>query len=560
MTNRIRLNNSLREYSQQNITVRTNCLITIKEMSMMTVTNTDIQELIKKSILVYDSNKFKVYEYTNEIKSLICFKCQWCNKYANQSMMNIVHCDVGTIDALMRTCDNCMAERFTLCSSCNNPIQKSVRNDYGTVEGGVMCSKCITDNGYAKCNSCGIHMKKDKILELEELKICVKCTNNQLEDLMEHRIEQRPDIRLSELKPSDSFKIFGVEIEAIRRKNTYKIDDAKGIATVLRKWNTTYDGSLSNRGKEYVSIPMPQDNGRKYLNDFETLFAKKYLKIDKTCGLHVHIYFNRNLFKVKNIRKILTAYQRLEEFFFATQPRSRRNNSYCMSLKSTGHRLNVKELENKRSTSEMIKTMYKINGKGRINIHRYASDKYNSLRYYWLNLNSIFVRNTIEIRLHSGTMSGEKIFKWYKAHRDLLNYCITSDESKVKKITPSYYLNHVVDNETKEYLLERINKFQTIIRSKTMNKEIDISEMITNMFPDNTLETRIYNPNESSVEHNSSSNNENDSGMPSHDIMNNIRRRLVINPRSINFNEQTNTEPDVEVEEEYNPDGDEEEE
>lgn len=151
-------------------------------------------------------------------------------------------------------------------------------------------------------------------------------------------------------------------------------------------WKMVRDGSC---GYELVSPILSGEDGLHQIEVVCGVLKQVGAKVDRSCGLHVHVDA-RNLAK-KDVAKVFIGYARYEPLFDALMPESRRQNlnGYCQSIKSA------------------------VNYS-----HEFASDlqrAYNRLfhtRYTKVNLESLIRHGSIEFRQHSGTIDANKITNW----------------------------------------------------------------------------------------------------------------------------------------------------
>lgn len=137
-------------------------------------------------------------------------------------------------------------------------------------------------------------------------------------------------------------------------------------------------------------------------------------KVNKTCGLHVHLDMrhvnnNRELSRIgRNFKCSLPILRRMV-------PSSRQHNTYC-----------------------------------RLDMSRLRGD-----RYYAVNLTAYRRHRTIEIRLHSGTTDFNKIKNWIEILKVVQNSHITSKITTLQK----FYDKTNLPDELIQYLEQRVNKF-----------------------------------------------------------------------------------------------------
>jgi hypothetical protein len=180
---------------------------------------------------------------------------------------------------------------------------------------------------------------------------------------------------------------------------------------------TIFDGSV--RGKEYVTGVLHGDTGKRWIEDICHAMRTNGCKVDKSCGLHVHIggaITNRRF----NMLCIILGLQVQEELFNFV-PKSRRNNSYCRVIpeKFQEFRL-INKVKYPRKYKSMLKLLASYNtsyGEFNDSVNkktRHPDGRYNSFRYNWLNLNNCSFHgiDTVEFRLHSGTIEANKTWYW----------------------------------------------------------------------------------------------------------------------------------------------------
>lgn len=193
---------------------------------------------------------------------------------------------------------------------------------------------------------------------------------------------------------------FGVEIEFLRTVRKQEVVDAvraEGIACenedynhrdCISHWKVITDGSC---GLEIVSPILSGEDGLQQVEKVCKALNSLGAKVDKTCGLHVHV--DATNLTQQQITRVFLAYARHEKLFDALMPESRRanNSSYSKSIRRALDTYYVEE--------------YKTD------IFR-AYNQHIASRYYKVNLQSYVLHNTIEFRQHSGTTEAEKITNW----------------------------------------------------------------------------------------------------------------------------------------------------
>jgi hypothetical protein len=200
---------------------------------------------------------------------------------------------------------------------------------------------------------------------------------------------------------------YGIEIECIRPSNVSMAEFARqlteaGVPTnaehynhhVRNYWKIVTDGSLSDRNGVGMELVSPILKGTA---DFEMVRKaaavlhgdgpRALCRINKTCGLHVHVGLPRREHTLPI--NVLRLYHHYESVIDGLMPPSRRGtaNSYCRPTTFTPRMAGSTTLETLRSS--------------------YGYDRYRKV-----NLESIWRHGTVEFRQHAGTIEAEKIISW----------------------------------------------------------------------------------------------------------------------------------------------------
>lgn len=206
-------------------------------------------------------------------------------------------------------------------------------------------------------------------------------------------------------------KTFGVELEFIAprghsRQTVAEALTAAGVAAydagythhTSDRWKLVSDASVSGysdhvvtgEGMELVSPILTGDAGLATLRKAcETLTAIG-CKVNKTCGLHVHV--GARTMSVVAMRRLAIMYSDFELVLDSLMPSSRRanNNTYLQGLR----RMNKAGVSSASSAREIAA---QING---------------GSRYAKLNFTSHWKHGTVEFRHHAGTVNADKACNW----------------------------------------------------------------------------------------------------------------------------------------------------
>jgi hypothetical protein len=234
-------------------------------------------------------------------------------------------------------------------------------------------------------------------------------------------------------------RTYGIEIEAfgIQRTVLGAALNAAGINCTVEQYNHTTratwklvtDSSINGQnGFELVSPVLSGAEGLAQLKKVCEVLKRLNAKINKSCGLHVHIGCgDLSLTQVKNL---IFNYATLEQHIDAAMPESRRSNSYCKSISPI--------IETKKAA---------INRASETNV---LVSTVCPQRYYKVNLQSLTRQQTIEFRQHSGSIEFDKISNWVLFCSRLVGI------SEIKRVNS---FEEFCDTDLLTYLAARKQKF-----------------------------------------------------------------------------------------------------
>ena len=280
---------------------------------------------------------------------------------------------------------------------------------------------------------------------------------------------------------------FAVEIEAYGKDEGTVALTARELPPSL---GVAHDGSLqSDIGYpiEFQTPILKGVRGEIYLANVCDKLVEKKFKIDKTCGLHVH-FDGKEL--TRDWSKVFTYYlfhRVFEDFTMSLLPSTRRNNKYCADFKSTiehsGRTHRFEDLSSSFSYIGRINTLedfakfwYKTESSN--DIYSMVSSRYVPSRYFGVNLHCLIKDRHLEIRYHSGTLNYEKIFYWTELHGKMIEkvldgtvtnellQSIFSQSLTLPQLTGYMFELLGLSNDTKEYLMDRQDKFKDIEKSE----------------------------------------------------------------------------------------------
>lgn len=295
--------------------------------------------------------------------------------------------------------------------------------------------KVMRNDGYTTIK---LNQKK-AILQAELERVNAIIHSRQMMEYNANSVQSR--LQQSEVTPittTNDDLTFGVEIEilsTVDRQTIATALQAEGINAavegynhrVCEGWKIITDSSC---GLEVVSPILSGEQGLNQVKKVAETLNRIGCKVDKTCGLHVHI--GADALGVKKVKSIVRRWLNNEHHLDSIQPQSRRgnNNYFCASLANT---FDASALDHCRT----IKTL----------------SQSQCTRYSKLNLQSYRRHQTIEFRHHSGTTDATKITNWIKF---LLDFCTTS----VNNTEDNGFDALFTSNEIKRFYNSRKAKFE----------------------------------------------------------------------------------------------------
>lgn len=241
---------------------------------------------------------------------------------------------------------------------------------------------------------------------------------------------------------------FGVEIECynVDRYALINAVRAQGVEIQSEGYNhrdndhyykIVHDGSLiGDNSCEVVSPILKGNDGKKSLKAVCSALVEVGAKVNKSCGLHIHL--DAKNMTIQQWRNVIINYARLETMIDGFMPKSRRGNNNCFC----------------RSVSLMPRLEATI-------LHCNSVDeiaRYFATRYMKINVEAYSRHKTIEFRQHGGSVEYAKIEKWLSFLQKLLAYSKNNTIENCASIDEIPFLN----NTEKAYFKARTAHFATM--------------------------------------------------------------------------------------------------
>jgi len=222
----------------------------------------------------------------------------------------------------------------------------------------------------------------------------------------------------------------GLELEFTAKADQTRLGTALFEADVAEFVTLKSDGSIRVEKEGHYAhelvICVAQSMVESVTKKVTEVLSKFEASVNKSTGFHVHIDV-----RSRDRRKVFGRLVAAQSLLYAMQPASRRNNTYA-----------------KRTSS---RDMYVAGSAG---------------RYQGINPKSYDKHTTVEVRLHAGTVSFEKIVNWCR-----LLVAITEGESVLPPRAPrkldSFCKTFGIGGELRDYIKARLDKFANVSDDQT---------------------------------------------------------------------------------------------
>ncbi len=278
-------------------------------------------------------------------------------------------------------CRQCADQHLLVCCECND----SGTTDFRDIYPGIFCPSCMEEH-IRLCINCDSYFRLEEGAEdTNGDPICYNCESD---CITWTALEFNPiESNFDEIQ---SKRTFGIEIETARCNGFSKLKND----TI---WGCTNDYSIA--GKEFITPPLYGDEGLKLIRDFCDTANSLGWEVDSHCGLHLHIGIKH--FNAVELRSLAYAYHITYGIWSKFVSYNRVSNSMCASPsypQSDITNINIDDLED---------WEYFVA----------ARDRFDAV-----NWRAFLVHGTIELRLMDGTLSGELICNWIKAHVRFIDF------------------------------------------------------------------------------------------------------------------------------------------
>lgn len=169
-------------------------------------------------------------------------------------------------------------------------------------------------------------------------------------------------------------------------------------------WQLVVDDSIRGRGGAELVSPVLKGMGGliKAYNALRFLNEIEGVKVNETCGFHVHHGVDRELFTCEHLKNLVRLVQPMEELIYLLMPNDRKHNPTCRPVEIDVSSFLKKCNPCNENNCNIRELWYSDRNRFCPDAAKYP--RYDKTRYHGLNLHSYWFRSTIEFRYHSAVL------------------------------------------------------------------------------------------------------------------------------------------------------------
>jgi hypothetical protein len=183
------------------------------------------------------------------------------------------------------------------------------------------------------------------------------------------------------------------------------------------------DGSVPDAGCEINTNPASGDRFLADMQELQGAVVASAAECNNSCGLHVHV--DASDYSQYDLRRLVMLWALVERAMFDLAGKNRINNHYCVPSALPYVEALQKTENPKQWRTALALQLYKETGR---QVRSSKSNRYDSARYFALNLHSFFFRKTLEFRLHEGTTDSATLQNWPLVCAHIVNAALRMKE------------------------------------------------------------------------------------------------------------------------------------
>ena len=196
----------------------------------------------------------------------------------------------------------------------------------------------------------------------------------------------------------------GLEIEVNDRKVKMHLRSSD-----IPNWDCVHDGSLDCGSEFRLRNVLRGDDLLREVEDFCITLHKRNYQMDNSCSIHIHI--DAKDMRLEQVKTLIHLHRRYEQFLYGMLSTNRSDNRYCGWTGSfnSPNNFRFEPLDEAMKTDNLYEFKRKYY---RGQPDEQEGHKYYDGRYSGLNVHSLFLNGTIELRHLEGTLDAKKINAW----------------------------------------------------------------------------------------------------------------------------------------------------
>jgi Putative amidoligase enzyme len=224
-------------------------------------------------------------------------------------------------------------------------------------------------------------------------------------------------------------RFLGVEIEVCNARAKPRVSP---LNKVKAQWGfgVVRDGSLPDTGFEIQTSPA---NGKQFIEQIDSIgqaLKAHNATVSERAGLHTHVDARDHSWN--DLSKLLRLYAKIEVLLFKGILFNRAAASYCRSVQEIVRDMPINEATDTELSTEKANTITTWYGNPVLMPSR-RNHHYDASRYFSLNLHSWAQRQTVEWRLHHGTVDPIVIKNWAQLCSSFTHSVFAMPSKEVKK-------------------------------------------------------------------------------------------------------------------------------
>ncbi len=319
-------------------------------------------------------------------------------------------------------CNQCRQQFTNICRECNSRVSGYSLCRHG---GDIYCQSCYEDT-FAYCHRCDESRRIEDMTQDSYGYLCEDCESRRDRwDMKEFKPEENT------YEETGSKRTFGVEIETAR---------CSGFSQIYQDtiWGCTDDYSIS--GKEFISPPLKGDKGLEEIRSFCAMALDRRWRVNSNCGLHVHIGMGD--MSPKALKRIAYAYHLTYKLWTAFVSPNRDCNRMCGQPRCSIDDILAIDTNNYEDWDLFVSKQD---------------------RFEFLNWRAFIVHGTVELRIMDGSLDGDLICNWVKAHIKFIEYVAKKSLEDIKLMFSGSHLR-------------QFSAFAEVVGSGLASYYVDVSE------------------------------------------------------------------------------------